>query len=56
MPVSVIGEQEWNRKLNEDNGGNSTALCLYETNAHERIIEAMKWFLMKSCEMRQREQ
>ena len=51
--VSVIGEEEWNRRLNEDDGGISTALGLYETNAHEKIIEAMKWFLKKSWEMRQ---
>ena len=47
--VSVIGEEEWNKRLNEEDGGISTALGLYETNAHDRIIiEAMKWFLMKS--------
>ena len=51
--VSVIREEEWNRRMNEDDSGISTALSLYETNAHERIMEAMKWFLMKSSEMRQ---
>ena len=54
--MSVIGEEEWNRRLDKDNGGICTALGLYENNTHEKIIEAMKKFLVKVWETRQKEQ
>ena len=54
--MSVIGEEEWNRRLDEDDGGIFTALGLYENNTHKKIIVAMKTFLVKAWETRQKEQ
>ena len=54
--TEIIGEEEWNKRLDEEDGGITTVLGLYSSNNREsdEVVKCTKKFLQKSVEKRQR--
>ena len=53
--ITTIGEQEWSRRLEEEDGGALTVLGLYQGESERernRLIGAVKEFLVKAWEKR----
>ena len=55
--INIIGEEEWTRRLEEEDGAITTALGLYEDSRKEtdRLIKCTKKFLLQIWEKRQSE-
>ena len=51
--VEVIGEEEWNRRVEEEEGGITTILGLYRDKEEaKKIVPCVKTFLVKSWKKR----
>lgn len=49
--TETIGEEEWNKRLDEEDGGITTVLGLYSGNSKEtdKVVKCTKKFLQKCC-------
>ena len=54
--TGIIGEEEWSRRIDEEDGGITTVLGLYDKKEEvKKIVESMKKFLVKSWSERSEE-